>query len=312
MTEISAVRISSDSSSFAVALGHSFQVYQTDPLRRKHLKDFVNYKITNIAVTGDGTIIAFSVMPLSRDQPMEKVFIWNNQYGEALCQLEFKQHVASIAINVNCLLIILVNSTVVYDVLHRKVLYEVVTAENSHGAGDVVRPDECIIAICGLEPGTVNISEVMAGARPLVIEAHQHPLSLVRFTPDGSMVATASERGTLVRVFDAITGGHLSVFRRGTMQSRVMAMCFSPTNRELIAVSENGTAHLFQADERNSPDSDAPRAIAKLSIAKSSAVDAVFVSNSEFVLISASGHFYRVRCNENAMEIVGRSFILAH
>jgi WD40 repeat protein len=312
MSEITGVKISTDSSSFGVILSHSFQIYQVDPLKRKCLKDFVNYKITHIAVHGDGTLIAFSVVPQARDQASEKVFVWNNQYGEAHCQLEFKTRVTSIALTSEYLLVVLVNSTLVYDIAERKIQYEVITAQNNHGAGDVIRPDQCILAICGLEPGTVSISEIMSDSRPVVFQAHQHPLSLIRFSPDGSIVATASEKGTLIRLFDGMTGAQLSCFRRGAMPSRVLSVCFSQTNSDLIAVSENGTVHLFEADTRNASESDPPRAIAKLSIAKAGCVDSCFCSGNEVMIVAGSGHMYRIRCMDKTLDVIGRSFILAH
>ena len=312
MSEITAVSMSRDGTSFGISLEHSFSVYSTDPLRRKFMKDFVSYRIAKIAITGDGTLVAFSAASLSREQAIEKVFVWSNQFGEALCQLDFKERVASVALTPHFLLVVLEKSIVVYDIEKRKTQCEMVTAANTHGAGDIVTTEGSLVAVCGLEPGGVSVNDLTGGARPVVFQAHQHPLSLIRLSPDGSIVATASERGTLIRLFDSVTGSHLCVLRRGTMSSRVLAVCFSPGNSELIAVSESGTVHLFDGDTRNAADADPPRSIAKLNIGKVACADCVFMNEDDLVIVTSTGQIHRAKCNGRELDSAGKAFLLSH
>ena len=313
MSEISAVSMSRDGSSFGISLEHSFSVYNTDPLRRKFMKDFVSYRIAKIAVTGDGTLVAFSASALSKDQSIEKVFVWSNQFGEAQCQLDFKEKVTSVALTPHFLLVVLEKSIVVYDIERRKTQCEMVTCSNPHGAGDIVTNEGgSLIAVSGLAAGGVSVNDLTGGGRPVVFQAHQHPVSLIRLSPDGSIVATASERGTLIRLFDSVTGSHLCVFRRGTMSSRVLSVCFSPGNSELIAVSESGTVHLFDGDTRNTPDSDPPRSIAKLNIGKVSAADCVFVNEDDLVIVTSTGQIHTAKCNGRELDSAGKAFLLSH
>lgn len=48
-----------------------------------------------------------------------------------------------------------------------------------------------------------------------MIQAHDSPLAAVRFSADGTRVATASEKGTVIRVFAVPSGERLFEFRRG-------------------------------------------------------------------------------------------------
>jgi autophagy-related protein 18 len=48
-----------------------------------------------------------------------------------------------------------------------------------------------------------------------MIQAHDSPLAAVRFSPDGKLVATASEKGTVIRVFSIPNAERLFEFRRG-------------------------------------------------------------------------------------------------
>lgn len=77
---------------------------------------------------------------------------------------------------------------------------------------------------------------------------------------DGSLLATASDKGTIIRVF-SIPGAHkLYQFRRGSMPSRIFSMSFNNTSTLLCVSSATETVHIFKlspqgpsADNTGSP-----------------------------------------------------------
>lgn len=79
------------------------------------------------------------------------------------------------------------------------------------------------------------------------IHAHYSKLMNSAISSDGSLVATASYKGTVIRVY--ATSGPcdkaFKEFRRGTIQCDIKDMQFSPNNKVLAVVSMNGTCHLF-------------------------------------------------------------------
>ena len=66
------------------------------------------------------------------------------------------------------------------------------------------------------------------------IQAHDSPLRCVVLSLDGSLVATASEKGTLVRVFDCHSGCLLHEFRRGTDRAKIYSLAFSKEKEWLV------------------------------------------------------------------------------
>ena len=316
MSEITSVSVSENAKSFAVTLKHSFQVYSIKPVKRIFMKDFLNYSISNISTINDGSIIAFSVKSLSTDAQVSKVFIWNNQYAEGICQLSFNEDVLSLFLSDQFLLIVLFQSVVIYDIENKTTQLEQVTYENKRGAADLISSnsnnERPLLAICGLQMGSVHLSEVMGESTPVIFQAHQHPISFIKFSPDGSLIATASEKGTIIRLFDTVTGKTLSTFRRGAIPSNILSMCFSPNNTQLIAISDNGTAHLFPADTRNGNPADPPRSIAKLSIEKGIYVRCVFENDNLLYIISSSGHLHKVKCSSRSLSLDNKFFVLAH
>lgn len=79
-----------------------------------------------------------------------------------------------------------------------------------------------------------------------VIEAHQAPLSCVAMNSDGTRIATASEKGTIIRVFSVPDGEKLYQFRRGSIPARIFSMSFNATSTLLCVSSATETIHCFK------------------------------------------------------------------
>lgn len=82
-----------------------------------------------------------------------------------------------------------------------------------------------------------------------VIEAHKTKVAAMVFSNDGSLLATASDKGTIIRVFSVETGVKLYQFRRGTYNTKIYSLAFSPDNMFLIASSATETVHIFRLGE---------------------------------------------------------------
>ena len=69
----------------------------------------------------------------------------------------------------------------------------------------------------------------------IVPQAHQSELAYISVNYQGTMVATASIKGTLIRVFDTKTGNQLIELRRGADTAKLYCINFSHDNAYLCA-----------------------------------------------------------------------------
>lgn len=68
---------------------------------------------------------------------------------------------------------------------------------------------------------------------PAPIEVHMNPITAIALSPEGSLFATSSERGTLIRVWRAADGSQVSEVRNSSTASVIRQLCFI------------GTSHIF-------------------------------------------------------------------
>lgn len=94
--------------------------------------------------------------------------------------------------------------------------------------------------------GEVLVFDTLTLKAVNVIEAHKSPLCCVSLNSDGSLLATASEMGTIIRVFSVPRGQKLFQFRRGTYPSTIYSMSFNLDSTLLCVSSVSDTVHIFR------------------------------------------------------------------
>ena len=121
---------------------------------------------------------------------------------------------------------------------------------SSNGAGLCAMSSmgSVVLALCGIVPGTLHIecvSPATSTTRALTIQAHKKGISCIGVSPDGTLIVSASRKGTLIRVFESASGKLVREFRRGTGAMTVTSLMFSTDNTTLVASSGTGTIHVF-------------------------------------------------------------------
>ncbi|WFD32285.1 Phosphatidylinositol 3,5-bisphosphate-binding protein [Malassezia sp. CBS 17886] len=165
-----------------------------------------------------------------------------------------------------------------WSVAHR---LEVDTWENPGGVAALqysADQDAVLLAAPGQSRGHVQLVQVPAGnasaarasgsarhpaaaaRHSAIVMASQSPVAALAISADGHLLAVASQRGTLVRVWrmDASTApaaGALHVrqqseFRRGTDAAETHDLAFARDSTHLAVVSDKGTVHIFRLRDR--------------------------------------------------------------
>lgn len=95
---------------------------------------------------------------------------------------------------------------------------------------------------------------------PCIIAAHTSDIAAIALNRTGSLLATASRKGTLIRIFRTVDLDHTNPysrsnapllptqiveFRRGIDQAMVYGIAFSPNSDYVLVSSDKGTVHIF-------------------------------------------------------------------
>ena len=75
--------------------------------------------------------------------------------------------------------------------------------------------------------------------------AHEHDIEVLEMDYAGRLVASASKKGTIIRVFKIRDGKVLQEFRRGIDNAKIMSLCFDITGSMLALSSDSGTIHVY-------------------------------------------------------------------
>ncbi|XP_041969875.1 WD repeat domain phosphoinositide-interacting protein 4-like [Aricia agestis] len=96
----------------------------------------------------------------------------------------------------------------------------------------------------------LDVSRAVKGAAsssPAVLSCHQSDIAAVCVSPSGGKLATASARGTIVRLWDTATKHLLHELRRGSDYADIYCINFNWSGSMLCCVSDKGTLHVWSA-----------------------------------------------------------------
>ena len=166
-----------------------------------------------------------------------------------------------------------------YDISNMTLLYTIATAPNPNAICALAPSSEnCYIAYPLPKPRENTGDKRPSHAPPLstyvaptsgevlifdaiklealnIVEAHRAPLSCIALNNEGTLLATASETGTIIRVFSLPKGTKLYQFRRGTYPSTIYSMSFNLNSTLLCVSSTTDTVHIFRLGGTVLPDS---------------------------------------------------------
>jgi len=312
-SSVTSISLSPDNTHAAISFDHSFHLYSLVSMKRVFQKDSLNYRINKCCVSEEGNMVALLSHPIIGIKSVYKVFVWGRLEDDFISELEFKEKIMNISISRDLLLVVMLNSICLCDITKGTQHHQIITADNPFGAGDIAEShNTMLIAVCGLQIGTLTVYECKKDSEPLTFRAHVHSVSAIKFSRDSSIIATAGEKGTLIRLFDSSTGGLLYVFRRGTLASRILSLAMAPSNSYLLAISESGTIHLFDSSIRKAENSEPQRAAIKHSVERDQHIIASVMLDDKFCMLTSSGHYFIFKKKGSSLEVESRVFLFAH
>ena len=85
------------------------------------------------------------------------------------------------------------------------------------------------------------------------IKAHENTIEIIEINFTGTKFSSASDKGTIIRIFNIKDDTLIHEFRRGTEQAIIYNISFDLNDTLLVVSSNRPTVHLFALIDKNNP-----------------------------------------------------------
>jgi len=105
-----------------------------------------------------------------------------------------------------------------------------------------------VLACPGQQKGSVRIQIGLDDSVSSTVPAHHNSVAALGITSHGTMIASASDQGTVVKILNSADGQCIYELRRGTIGTQISSITFRSDNRFVVVGSSNPTIHVFKLD----------------------------------------------------------------
>ncbi|XP_020713912.1 WD repeat domain phosphoinositide-interacting protein 2 isoform X3 [Ceratitis capitata] len=193
-----------------------------------------------------------SLVAIVSQRSPRKLKVCDFKKQSEICNYSYSNTILSVKLNRQRLVVCLEESLYIHNIQDMKVVHTIRdTPCNGSGLCALSSSSEhCYLAYPGsITSGEVQIFDAINLHAKTMIPAHDSPLAAMAFSPSGTEIATASERGTVIRVFSSLDGSKLFELRRGLKRCvSIASLSFSTCSGYLVSSSNTETVHIFRLD----------------------------------------------------------------
>ncbi|KAI0731804.1 WD40 repeat-like protein [Fomitopsis betulina] len=203
-----------------------------------------------------------------------KLQIVNTKRQSMICELLFPSSILAVKMNRKTLVIVLEVEIYIYDISNMRLTHVIETTPNPDAiialspssdnsylaypspvpsptsplAQPSAQPSSATPA--GQQTGDVLLFSTRSLTVANVIQAHKAPISFLAINSTGTLLATASDKGTVIRVWSIPGAEKLYQFRRGSREARIYSMSFNLVSTLLAVSSAHDTVHIFKLGQQ--------------------------------------------------------------
>mmetsp|Transcript_65085 Transcript_65085/g.74793 ORF Transcript_65085/g.74793 Transcript_65085/m.74793 type:complete len:373 (-) Transcript_65085:188-1306(-) len=245
-SEILCYTFNNDFSCLAMGTRTGFKIFGLDPFQLLYENNEGGIGIirmlesTNlIALVGSGEHPARSP---------RRITLWNKTKNVAVFEISFSNKIIGVRINKERLAVFSHNKLYLHNMQNAQRLTAIDTIDNENDSLIAMsgKVDDCYLVYpSSSSAGNLAVFDAFSMNHIEYIPAHDGKLSFVCMNDSGNRLATASDKGTIIRVFSLPKCDKIATFRRGHMYASIYCINFSLDSNYLISSSNTGTIHAY-------------------------------------------------------------------
>ncbi|KAI4306984.1 hypothetical protein L6164_030218 [Bauhinia variegata] len=244
-TELLSVSWNQDYACFAAGTTHGFRIYNCEPFKETFRRDLKSGGFKIVEMLFRCNILALVGGVANSHYPPNKVMIWDDHQSRCIGEFTFRSEVHAVKLRRDRIVVVLEHKIYVYNFMDLKLLHQIETLANPRGLCCLSNHSNTFVLACpGLYRGQVRVEHFGLNMTKL-INSHDSQIACFTLTMDGLLLATASVKGTLIRIFNTMDGTRLQEVRRGVDRAEIHSIALSPNVQWLAASSDKGTIHIF-------------------------------------------------------------------
>eukprot|EP00455_Lapot_gusevi_P011198 TRINITY_DN15157_c0_g2_i1.p1 TRINITY_DN15157_c0_g2~~TRINITY_DN15157_c0_g2_i1.p1 ORF type:complete len:366 (+),score=53.44 TRINITY_DN15157_c0_g2_i1:94-1191(+) len=239
------VGFNQDYGCFSCGTENGFLIFNCDPYKETFRREFPNGGIGYVEMLFRCNILALVGGGRNPRYPPHKVMIWDDHQNRCIGELSFRSEVKAVKLRRDRIVVVLEYKIYVYNFSDLKLVDHIETISNPKGLCALCPYLSNTVLVCpGMQRGHVRV-ELYDLKKTTFIVAHDSNLAAFALNFDGTLLATASEKGTLIRIHSTATGELLQEVRRGVDRAEIYSLCFNYNSHWLACSSDKGTIHVF-------------------------------------------------------------------
>lgn len=252
-----------DSSCFCIGTEKGFIIYKASPLNDYYIRD-LNGGIGQIAMFNNSNLVGLVGGGKRPYSALNKLVIWNDATSKPLLEITVDFKIKNIKVKNSLIAIIGKKKIKIFyfnsleDIMNYKDIDTINTPDNKSGIFSMnIDQKKHIIAYPTKNVGEIMIktylrkknsddeSDTKITSKTEAIPAHQSEVTAMSLDPKGEILASVSQKGSLIRLFDTATGAFIKGLRRGNDSADIYSINFDKTSQYVLITSNKGTVHIF-------------------------------------------------------------------
>lgn len=294
-------RFNQDSQCFILSTDTGFHVFNSTPFAATKSRIFKS------GIRFSEMLFRTNIVAFVRNNQLNKVIIWDDAHLKTVGELSFKSDILNVKMIRDRIVVVLEMQIYIYWLKDLKLMKHIETLSNPKGLCAISTNG---IFVCpALQKGFIFVGNEKA----VLIQVSNSDIGCLALNFDGTLLATASEKGTLIRVYNSTFQTKLHELRRGLDKATIISLCFSKTSEWLICSSDKSTIHLFSLTGNNTRSTfnflapilpsyfNSQWSISQIPL---SCTAISFTENDRIIAIGTDENFYSIQFDKNTLSII--------